>query len=92
MKITDIKPEVYNMAAKVKQNGVYLASGVIGTAVSAVEDPLPVTAKVDFENTYTPGVELPATGGPGTAAYTASGLALILGALWMLLRRRRETN
>ena len=40
----------------------------------------------------TPGVELPATGGPGTAAYTVSGLVLILGALWMLLRRKRETN
>ena len=82
----------YNMAVKVTQNGTLFPSRVYGTAASSVEDPLPVTAKVDFENEYIPGVELPATGGPGTAAYTISGLALILGALWMLLRRRRETN
>ena len=39
----------------------------------------------------TPGVELPATGGPGTALYTATGLTLTLGAaLWLVLRRRKE--
>ena len=53
---------------------------------SASEDP------ASFQISNTPGVELPATGGPGTAAYTASGLALMLGAVWMLLRRKRETN
>ena len=49
-------------------------------------------ATITIINTETAGVTLPSTGGPGTAAYTASGLALILGALWMLLRRRREQN
>ena len=44
-------------------------------------------------NTETPGVELPATGGPGTASYTITGLTLmLLGAIWMLLLRRREKN
>jgi LPXTG-motif cell wall-anchored protein len=39
----------------------------------------------------TPGVELPATGGPGTLVYTVTGLTLTLGAaLWLILRRRKE--
>ena len=38
----------------------------------------------------TPGVELPATGGPGTAVYTVSGLSLMAVSLWLLLRRRKE--
>lgn len=44
-------------------------------------------------NVYTvenePGFALPSTGGSGTVAYTASGLALILIAAALLLRRRR---
>ena len=41
----------------------------------------------------TPGVVLPATGGPGTALYTVTGLALTLGAaLWLILRRKRKQN
>ena len=41
-----------------------------------------------------PGVELPATGGPGTLVYTVTGLTLTLGAaLWLILsRRKREQN
>ena len=31
-------------------------------------------------NTYTAGVELPATGGTGTLPYTLTGLTLLLGA------------
>ena len=38
----------------------------------------------------TPGAALPATGGPGTRMYHGIGLALMLGALTMLLRRRRQ--
>ena len=39
----------------------------------------------------TAGVQLPSTGGPGTALCTAAGLSLILGAsLWLMLRRRKE--
>jgi LPXTG-motif cell wall-anchored protein len=64
----------------------------VGSSAAVTLNGTTPTATVQATNAYTPGVELPATGGPGTAAYTASGLALILGALWMLLRRRRETN
>lgn len=51
-------------------------------------------ATITIINTETPGVELPATGGPGTAVYTATGLTLTLGAaLWLILsRRKREQN
>ncbi len=37
----------------------------------------------------TPGVELPATGGTGTAVYTVSGLSVMAAALWLVMRRRR---
>ena len=37
-----------------------------------------------------PGVVLPATGGPGTARYTITGMLLILAAATLLLRKRRE--
>ena len=41
----------------------------------------------------TPGVELPATGGPGNFLYTTAGMSLALLAAWLLLlRRRREQN
>ena len=66
------------------------------TYTQAVDDD-PVTPDVNeaspatFTVGNTPGVELPATGGPGTAFYTASGLVLLLGAsLWLILRRRKE--
>lgn len=38
----------------------------------------------------TSGYELPSTGGPGTALYTILGSLLILGAAFLLLRRRRD--
>ena len=40
----------------------------------------------------TPGAKLPSTGGPGTWAYTLSGLALMAFAVVMLLRRERERD
>ena len=64
-----------------------------GNSAMVTLDSTTLTATVDATNAYTAGVELPATGGPGTVIYTASGLTLLLGAsLWLLLRRRREQN
>lgn len=40
----------------------------------------------------TPGASLPATGGPGTTAFYATGAALILLALALLLRRKKELD
>ena len=48
-------------------------------------------ATITIINTETAGVELPSTGGSGTAVYTVTGLTLTLGAaLWLMLRRRKE--
>ncbi len=67
--------------------------GISGSAEASQGATLPDRANVSITNTYTAGVELPSTGGPGTTFYTASGLTLLLGAsFWLLLRRRREQN
>ena len=51
------------------------------------------SAPATFTVGNTPGVELPATGGPGTAVYTVTGLTLLLGAsLWLFLRRKKQTT
>ena len=42
-----------------------------------------------YRITNNPGVELPATGGPGTRLFTILGSILILGAGILLWRRRR---
>ena len=63
-------------------------AGTSGAALVSNDDPLPGTATVDFINIYTPGVVLPSTGGPGTAAYHLAGALLTLAALTLLLRRR----
>jgi len=47
---------------------------------------------INFKVANTPGVELPSTGGPGAALYTAAGLSLMGIALWMLLRRKKQTT
>ena len=39
-----------------------------------------------------PGVELPKSGGPGTALYTAAGGILLCLGAWLLLRRRKKEN
>ena len=86
----------YNVASTVTQvaSGQSTASpaaGTSGAAHASAETTLPASAKVEITNAYTPGVELPATGGPGTAVYTVTGLTLTLGAsLWLMLRRRKE--
>ena len=50
-----------------------------GNSVDVTLSATALTATVEATNAYTPGVELPSTGGPGTAVYTVSGLALMLG-------------
>ena len=47
---------------------------------------------VAFTNTYAPGVELPATGGRGTLAFTLSGLALMMLAGVLMISRKRRNN
>ncbi|MBR0227282.1 MAG: Cna B-type domain-containing protein [Clostridia bacterium] len=68
------------------------ARAAVADDPSTPEDETSEATPATFTVGNTPGVELPATGGPGTAMYTVSGLALTLGALWMLLRRKREQN
>ena len=63
-----------------------------GKAVVSSEETLPDTAKVIFTNTYTAGVELPATGGSGTLIYTIAGLMLITLAGVLLAVRKRKAN
>jgi len=62
------------------------------SATVSGEAELPDSAKVAFENTYTPGVELPSTGGSGTLIYTVVGLALITLAGVLLITRKRRNN
>ncbi len=58
-----------------------------GTATAAA-----VPGTVAFTNAYAPGVTLPETGGPGTAAFSLAGAAMTLGAALILLRRRRRAG
>ena len=69
-------------------------------AAKAVEDD-PETADADeskpaepatFTVGNTPGVELPATGGPGTLIFTFFGLALMILAGVLMISRKRKTN
>ena len=77
--------------------GYEIAGYNVATAVSPESGKATAAVTPDtvaITNTYTPGVELPATGGPGTLVYTVTGLTLTLGAaLWLILsRRKREQN
>lgn len=77
----------YNWTGTVSVNGADATNAISGTVVVDAAE----THNVAFKNTYVAGVELPATGGSGTLAYTLGGLALILvaGALWMVRKRRK---
>ncbi len=80
----------YNCATSFSVNGVL----TVGSSAAVTLNGTAPTATVQATNAYTPGVELPATGGPGTLVYTVTGLTLTLGAaLWLILsRRKREQN
>lgn len=69
------------------------AQAAVADDPTTSEDETAAASPATFTVGNTPGVELPSTGGPGTAVYTAAGLSLLLGAaLFLLLRRRREQN
>ena len=75
----------YNVTSTVAVNGGEKTNGVTGKTSAATEP-----GTVAFENTYTSGVELPSTGGMGTAVFTVTGGAMALLALALLLKRRKE--
>ena len=77
----------YNVTSTVAVNSDESETGTSGSATAA--DP---EGTVAFVNTYVAGVELPSTGGPGTVVYTVAGLSLMSVALWMLLRRKKQTT
>lgn len=66
------------------RNSVVVAKGDEAWVEGQAED----TYQIQVWNN--PGVVLPATGGPGTARYTITGMLLILAAATLLLRKRRE--
>ena len=78
----------YTWAGTVSVNGGTAVEGTSGSSTVAADG----SAMVDFVNTYTPGVELPATGGPGTMIYTVAGLMLITLAGTLLVARKRKAN
>ena len=78
----------YTWAGTVKgPNDAEAQNGTSGTAHVTAEG-----KTVAFTNTYAPGVELPATGGRGTLAFTISGLALMMLAGVLMISRKRRNN
>ena len=73
-----------------------VVNGDGSTSSNPIEGTGTVTAEggqvVAFTNTYTPGVELPATGGHGTAIYMVAGLMLITLAGVLMIGRKRKYN
>ena len=82
----------YTWIGTVIQNGGTETNGTEGTATVSGETTLPNSVKVACTNTYTPGVELPATGGHGTAIYTVAGLMLVTLAGVLMINRRKKYN
>ena len=82
----------YIWVGKVSENGEAMTNGTSGKATVSGEQPLPDPAIVKFENSYTPGVELPSTGGPGTMIYTIAGMLLITLAGVLLVSRKRKNE
>ena len=84
-------PDGYNsisgdMTITVKADG-------IGSSSSSIEVKGPVEGKYKIYITNSAGLELPEAGGPGTAAYTFGGLAMIIAVSLMYglnMRRKRE--
>ena len=77
----------YSVVAKVTDSVHNDDDGIEGTAPSAL-----TPGRVSFKNTYTPGIELPATGGSGTQIYAIAGIVLIvLAGVLLVSRRKRRT-
>ena len=79
-------------AGYVKSDGPYIFT-VAANGTTTLDSTVAHTMVNQDGNTFTienePGIELPATGGPGTAVYTVSGLSVMAAALWLIMRRRR---
>ena len=75
----------YNVTSTVAINNAEAGTGTSGSATAAAP-----AGTVAFVNTYVAGVELPSTGGMGTAVFTVTGAAMALLALALLLKRRKE--
>ena len=103
---TGLKPGYYKLAETTAPAGYNLTNETMIIQVK-VENNEATVVQADTGVTHTmityendaitvknnPGVELPATGGPGTLVYTVTGLTLTVGAaLWLILRRKREQN
>ena len=71
------------------ENGelTYSGTSTLVTYEAATENS-PATFRVDNK----PGAALPSTGGSGTAAYTATGLALMILAGMLLAERKRKAH
>ena len=79
-------------AGYVKPEGPYIFT-VAANGTTTLDSTVAHTMVNQDGNTFTienePGVELPATGGPGTAVCTVSGLSVMAAALWLIMLRRR---
>ena len=77
----------YIVASTVSVNSASATTGITGTVAAAA-----TPGTVAITNDYTAGVELPATGGPGTMIYTVAGLMLITLAGVLMINRRKKYN
>lgn len=92
--ISGLIPGTYTVTENGAENipGFLFSSVAYSSAGGTVNVVAKQTAAVTITNTYTPGVELPATGGPGTLMYIIGGLALILLAGVLLVSGKRKNR
>ena len=63
-----------------------------GNSTLVIYTPVSENAPTTFTVVNKPGTALPSTGGSGTAAYTATGLALMILAGILLAERKRKAH